>query len=272
MSKVSPQVDVSPKNQTVPEGYTANFTCKAKGIPKPTVVWNFKNGDLPSNAAENQLDEGLFLQLSSTTKDMEGIYTCTASNKANTTTSAANLHVLGVCVCGFFFCFFFCFLVLFCLFIFLFSRESDSHPGNKNKDGKKLPCQGPVRHIFKSKLLVCLSSENPTAEITPNPHPTLMVGDELKLTCEVNEVTTDIKWLKNGALVSSRAHVSPRVGDKSILSIEKVVEDDSGEYSCEASNEAGIVSRSPSVKITVRGKISFHIARHMYYLPIPLGQ
>ena len=98
MPKVSPQVDVSPKNQTVPEGYTANFSCKAKGIPKPTVVWNSKNGDLPSNAVKTPIDEGLFLQFSSTTKDMEGIYTCTASNKANTTTLAATLHVLGMYV------------------------------------------------------------------------------------------------------------------------------------------------------------------------------
>ena len=94
-----------------------------------------------------------------------------------------------------------------------------------------------------------------------------MVGDKLKLTCEVNKVTTDIKWLKNGALVSSRAHVSPRVGDKSILSIAKVVEDDSGEYSCEASNEAGIVTRSSSVKIEIRGRINVLTVSHVYYLP-----
>ncbi|KAL9959877.1 hypothetical protein ACROYT_G033247 [Oculina patagonica] len=184
---VSPQVDVSPKNQTVPEGNSANLTCKARGVPKPTTAWNFNNGDLPSNAVENYIDEGSFLQLSNTTKDMEGTYTCTAKNKVNATTSAATLRVL----------------------------------------------------------------EKPTAEIIPNPHPTLMVGDELKLTCEVNAVTTHIKWLKNGVLVSPRARVSPRVDDKSILSIEKVVEDDSGEYSCEASNEAGIVTRS-SVEIEVR--------------------
>ncbi|KAL9959875.1 hypothetical protein ACROYT_G033244 [Oculina patagonica] len=93
--------------------------------------------------------------------------------------------------------------------------------------------------------------EKPTAEIIPNPHPTLMVGNELKLTCVVNKVTTNVKWMKNGVLVSQKAHIGLQEGDKSILSIEKVVEDDSGEYSCEASNEAGIVSRS-SVQIKVR--------------------
>ena len=86
-----------------------------------------------------------------------------------------------------------------------------------------------------------------------------MVGDELKLTCEVNKVTTDVKWMKNGVLQSPRARVSPLKGDKSVLFIEKVAEDDGGEYSCEASNEAGIVSRS-FVKITVRGKINLLVS------------
>ena len=89
-----------------------------------------------------------------------------------------------------------------------------------------------------------------------------MVGDELKLTCEVNKVATDVKWMKNGVLPPPRARVSPLKGDKSVLSIEKVVEDDSGEYSCEASNEAGIVSRS-FVKITVRGKINLLVSGYI---------
>ena len=83
-----------------------------------------------------------------------------------------------------------------------------------------------------------------------------MVGDELKLTCKVNKVTTDIKWKKDGGLVSPRARISPREGDESILFIENVEEGDSGDYTCEASNEAGIVSRSSSVEISIRGKIN----------------
>ena len=86
---------MSPENQTVSEGHTANFTCKAKGIPKPTVDWKFNDGDLPRNAAASCTDEGSLLQLSSTTKYMEGIYKCTATNNVNAASSAATLHVLG---------------------------------------------------------------------------------------------------------------------------------------------------------------------------------
>ena len=64
-------------------------------------------------------------------------------------------------------------------------------------------------------------------------------------------MTTDIKWKKDGVLELPRARISPQKGDESILSIGNVEEGDSGDYSCEASNEAGIMSRS-TVKITVK--------------------
>ena len=79
-----------------------------------------------------------------------------------------------------------------------------------------------------------------------------MAGDTLKLTCKVNRVTLNIKWNKNGASDIPRAQIGPRIGDEITLYIEKVVQDDSGVYSCEAYNMAGAVSST--VRITVRGK------------------
>ena len=79
-----------------------------------------------------------------------------------------------------------------------------------------------------------------------------MAGDTLRLTCKVNRVTLNIKWKKNGASNIPRAQIGQRVGDEKTLSIEKVVPDDSGVYSCEAHNMAATVSST--VKITVRGK------------------
>ena len=79
-----------------------------------------------------------------------------------------------------------------------------------------------------------------------------MAGDPLKLTCKVNRVTLSIRWKKNGASDIPRAQIGPRIGEEITLSIENVVQDDSGVYSCEAHNMAGAVSSI--VKITVRGK------------------
>ena len=94
-SKVSPQIYVSPRNKSVPEGHPENFSCKATGVPKPTFSWKFNDGYLPSGISQASLSEGSFLELPYTTKRMEGIYKCTAENKANTTTSSAYLHVFG---------------------------------------------------------------------------------------------------------------------------------------------------------------------------------
>ena len=94
-SKVSPQIYVSPRNKSVPEGHPVNFSCKATGVPKPTISWTFNDGDLPSGINETSHGEGSFLELLYTTKHMEGIYECTAENKVNTATSSAYLHVFG---------------------------------------------------------------------------------------------------------------------------------------------------------------------------------
>ena len=79
-----------------------------------------------------------------------------------------------------------------------------------------------------------------------------MVGDPLRLICRVNRVTLQISWMKNDASEITTAQVSRRIGDESTLYIENVVQDDSGDYSCEAHNRVG--TASSTVKITVRGK------------------
>ena len=93
--QVSPQIIEPPKSQSVTEGYPVNLSCVASGIPTPTLVWTFNNGDLPSGM--NQIDdEGKsFLVSPSVTKGMNGTYKCTAKNKANTTSSSATLRVYG---------------------------------------------------------------------------------------------------------------------------------------------------------------------------------
>ena len=86
---------MSPENKSVPEGHPVNFSCKARGIPVPRLSWNFNDKDLPSGVSETILGDGSLLELSNTSKDMEGTYKCTATNKANASTSSAILHVFG---------------------------------------------------------------------------------------------------------------------------------------------------------------------------------
>ncbi|XP_015775123.1 PREDICTED: peroxidasin homolog [Acropora digitifera] len=89
-----PVVDVYPRNQTVLEGRPTVINCTGKGIPRPVLSWTFDDGELPPDAAIRNLCDQSILQLSKTSKSMEGWYTCKAKNKAGDVRSNSTLHVL----------------------------------------------------------------------------------------------------------------------------------------------------------------------------------
>ncbi|KAK2571226.1 Tyrosine kinase receptor Cad96Ca [Acropora cervicornis] len=91
----SPVVVINPRNQTVFEGRTAEINCTAKGIPRPELSWTFDNGKPPpADAMIRNSSNQSILQLSNTSKNMEGWYTCRAKNKAGEASLNSTLHVL----------------------------------------------------------------------------------------------------------------------------------------------------------------------------------
>ena len=100
MPQVSPKIIQPLLRQSVTEGYPVNLSCVASGIPTPTLVWTFNNGDLPSGINQTDHEEESFLVSPSVTKGMNGTYKCTAKNKANTTSSSATLRVYGKFSCN----------------------------------------------------------------------------------------------------------------------------------------------------------------------------
>ena len=86
--------------------------------------------------------------------------------------------------------------------------------------------------------------------MSSKPHPSLLEGERLILTCEANKATKKIRWTKDDASVNTRANIE-QIANNSTLVIEKVLTSDSGKYSCMAVNKAG--SASCSVDITVTG-------------------
>ena len=104
--------------------------------------------------------------------------------------------------------------------------------------------------------MVFALKEKPNAEVSPRSYPKLSVGDELRLTCQVNKATVIIIWKKDDDTVIPRAQIDTKLEDKlSKLFIEGVIEGDGGEYACEAYNTPGIVAHS-AVKINIRGKMT----------------
>ena len=75
------------------------------------------------------------------------------------------------------------------------------------------------------------------------------------MTCKFNKETISIKWKKGGDPITERAIIGTRLDEKkSKLALTSVLEEDSGEYSCEARNKPGTVARSV-VTINVKGKL-----------------
>ena len=75
------------------------------------------------------------------------------------------------------------------------------------------------------------------------------------MTCKVNKETISIKWKKDGDLITERAIINTELDErKSKLALIGVVEEDSGEYSCEARNKLGTVARSV-VTVNVKSKL-----------------
>ena len=93
------------------------------------------------------------------------------------------------------------------------------------------------------------------AQVVPEKYIILTKGYALILTCKVNEETTIVTWKKDGNSITERAVIDTRLDEKmSKLTLTEVVKEDSGEYSCEASNKLRNVARSV-VTVDVKGKL-----------------
>ena len=85
--------------------------------------------------------------------------------------------------------------------------------------------------------------------MSSKPHPSLIEGERLTLTCQANQDAKAIRWNKDDVPVNSRANICP-IGNNSILVIENVLTSDSGKYSCKAVNKAGSASSSVDIRVT----------------------
>ena len=109
--------------------------------------------------------------------------------------------------------------------------------------------------------------------MSPKPHPSLIEGEKLTLTCQANQATKEIQWRKDNVSVIARANIQ-QIGSNSTLVIEKVLTSDSGKYSCKAVNEAGSASSSVDIRVTgmkdeVNVRFSSDSAVEQFYSQMP---
>ena len=118
-----------------------------------------------------------------------------------------------------------------------------------------------------SRILInCLflNVGKPSAQVVSNQYRILTAGDNLTLSCNVNEETINVTWKKDGDSPLERAQINT-ILDKQMseLTITEVVKEDSGVYSCEARNKLDFVARS-SVEINVKGKLVLPLCLKKY--------
>ena len=103
-----------------------------------------------------------------------------------------------------------------------------------------------------------------SAQVVSNQYRALTVGDNLTLSCNVNEETINVTWKKDGDSPLERAQINTILNKQmSELTITEVVKEDSGLYSCEARNKLDFVSRS-SVEVNVKGKLVLPLCLKKY--------
>ncbi|PFX14135.1 Hemicentin-1 [Stylophora pistillata] len=275
---VSPQIIAPPIDQAVTEEYPVNFSCVASGIPTPTFVWDFNNGDLPSGIHQTDQEGESLLELPNVTKEMNGTYKCTAKNKESTTSSFATLLVYGKASAqvvpethltlkrGEV-------LTLIC------KVNEKTVKITWKKDGESLQERAVIDtrlYETKSKLVItelgeedsgkyctCHSHsgrpifvliELPTVEIFPKEPHSILEGGTLKLTC-LFQKAQNVTWKKDGATNIQNAIVKTEKG-KSNITISDTQPGDSGKYSCEAFNQAGSKSADTMVNIMARRQLA----------------
>ena len=89
---VVPEFTELPANRVAIQGNNVTLPCRAVGIPNPSVTWNFSGGSLPEHSNDNG---ALRLFDAMNTNRFEGRYTCIASSRAGSISSAADLTVDG---------------------------------------------------------------------------------------------------------------------------------------------------------------------------------
>ncbi|XP_022809370.1 hemicentin-1-like [Stylophora pistillata] len=215
---VSPWILLSPVNQSVIVGDPVNFTCRASGVPTPKVMWTFNSGKLQSGINQINFERDLFVE-----SYLEMLRTTKEMEGTYECTAENKANTTSSSAT---------------LQVFGRSNDNDDTDTSDSDDDDEF------------------NNEKPTVELSPKPYPTLTSGDELRLTCIVNKATVNISWKKDGDKIKKRADIFTQLDEKKgYLHIAKVVEEDSGVYSCEARNRLGNVARS-NVTINVNCKLA----------------
>ncbi|VDK19529.1 unnamed protein product, partial [Anisakis simplex] len=90
-----PVIAEGPESQTVDEGATVHFKCKAKAQPRPAITWFFEGSEISMLRGHFHVsDDESELTVSRVTKQDDGTYSCMAGNAVGSMLADARLTVI----------------------------------------------------------------------------------------------------------------------------------------------------------------------------------
>nr|XP_005290755.1 hemicentin-1 isoform X1 [Chrysemys picta bellii] len=265
-------------NETVVVNNPIHLECKASGNPLPTITWYKDSHPLTSAASVTFLNRGQIVQLDSAQISDTGIYKCVAVNTAGTAELFYNLQVhvppsisgrnemVAVVVNNL--------VRLECeargIPTPILTWLKDGSPVSSFSDGLQVLSGGRVLALTSAQIsdtgkYICVAV-NAAGEkqrdidlrvyVPPNimgeeQNVSVLISQAVELRCQSNAIPPPmLTWLKDGRPLLKKPGLSTSE-DGSVLKIEEAQVQDTGRYTCEATNVAGKTEKNYNVNVWV---------------------
>ncbi|GCB65567.1 hypothetical protein scyTo_0007747 [Scyliorhinus torazame] len=92
---VPPSIRFLNTSMQVRHGVEFTLFCVASGIPKPSIIWSFRNRPITLSDRQRFLTEDRMLTIRKAMQSVEGIYECEAVNEAGSAKRSVTVHING---------------------------------------------------------------------------------------------------------------------------------------------------------------------------------
>lgn len=231
---------------TIYSGESVQLQCHvSKGDLPLQINWNFHGLELSSHLGISTMKAGertSLLSISSVTSRHSGTYSCTASNKAGSTSYSATVHVNGREVIG----------------NGVFKKLNPSYVILHLHASYNIVFLTYICVLYLTDVLFYFIATAFKTTVAPYIVPfeadgSVFAGESVQLTCHVSKGDSpiNISWNFHGRDMSSHLGMSTtKMGERtSFLTISSVTATHSGNYTCIAKNKAGQISYTTSLNV-----------------------
>ncbi|NWX99119.1 HMCN1 protein, partial [Nothoprocta ornata] len=248
-------------NETVVVNNPMQLECRASGNPLPVITWYKDGRPLTSAASATLLQRGQVLQIEDAQISDTGIYKCVAVNTAGTAELFYSLQVHGKSMGELILCFeiklWFQVLDTECVLLLLQVLSGGrvlALTSVQISDTGKYTCVA-VNAAGESQRDIDLRVYVPPDIVGEEQNISVLLGQPVELRCRSRAVPPALlAWLKDGRPLLKKPGLSV-AEDGSALKIDGAQVQDTGRYTCEATNVAGKTEKHYNVNVWVSPSI-----------------